>query len=250
MRIRLIILGMLLLSMSFYTQADGYQSLYQAAGWVDQRAHFQDALNLAQQRYKNTVPSALYEALVANSNQRFTASAIDGRALTALRSTLANPQAALAFYQSPLGQKVVTAEVQASSSAQLLRHANGVPKIAAGSTRQLLIRNLAQVLPVKAMGAEVSLALASVAADSLSQMMPGLFSNGQTQGVVETQRQRFMNQMDVDATLMYLYRDLSDPELDEYLMFVQSPQGQAYYQAALQAVRAGLASGTETTAVR
>ncbi|MCY1549080.1 hypothetical protein D9M68_852320 [compost metagenome] len=48
---------------------------------------------------------------------------------------------------------------------------------------------------------------------------------------------------DLDNTLLHVYRDLSDPELDEFVGFAQSAQGQAYYQAALAAIRAGLAVG-------
>lgn len=238
------------LLLSAQSLADGYQTLYQAAGWVEQRSHFREALAVAQQRYKNTLPSALYEALVNNSSQRFAVAAIDARALQSLRSGLPDPQAALAFYQSALGRKIVTAEVRASSREQLARYANGLPSISAGTTRQLLIRHLSQSLPVSAVGAEVSLALAGVAADSLTQMMPGLLSTGQAQGLLNNQRQRLIERFDgdMDATLLHVYQGLSDAELDEYLMFVQSAAGKAYYQAALQAVRAGLAVGQDMAA--
>lgn len=232
----------LLMGLCFEAFADAYQNLYQAAGWVEQRNHFQDALRFAQQRYRNTLPSALYEALVRNSNQRFAAAAMDARAMASLRGSLGNPQPALAFYQSPLGRKIVAAELLASSKEQLSRNAEGVPSVYLTPERRLLIQQLSQALPVRALGAEFSLALAGVAADSLSQMMPGLLSSGQSQGMIEAQRQRFMNQMDVEATLAYLYRELFDSELSQYLLFAQSVSGQSYYQAALQSVRAGLAT--------
>ncbi|BCQ65617.1 hypothetical protein PBOI14_73670 [Pseudomonas sp. Boi14] len=44
----------------------------------------------------------------------------------------------------------------------------------ASDNRQLIIGHLAQALPAREAGAEVSLAIAGVAADSLSQMIPGL----------------------------------------------------------------------------
>lgn len=244
-----LLLGSLVWLSSLTVQAaDAHQNLYQAAGWVEQRGHFQEALEVARQRYKTTLPSALYEVLLSNSNQRFAANAMDTRALQVLRSRLPDPQAALAFYQSPLGRKIVAAEVQASSREQLARNAAGIPRVEAGTTRQLLIRHLAQTLPVSAMGAEVSLALASVAADSLTQVMPGVLSSGQSQGMLEGQRQRLISRFegDADNMLLYLYRNLSDAELDEYLMFAQSTEGKAYYQAALQALKAGLGSGQDT----
>ena len=63
--------------------------------------------------------------------------------------------------------------------------------------------------------------------------------------MLDSQRQRLMQQIgaDVDNTLLYVYSGLSDPELDEFVMFAESPDGKAYYQAALAAMRAALAVG-------
>jgi len=97
----------------------------------------------------------------------------------------------------------------------------------------------------------VSLAIAGVAADSLSQMIPGLLGSDQAQGMLDGQRQRLMAQIggELDNTLLYVYRDLSDPELEEFANFAESPDGQAYYQAALAAVRASLAVGQSTSSL-
>lgn len=182
---------------------------------------------------------------MTNSNRRFAAHAIDQRAQQALRDNLAEPQPALEFFQSTLGRKIVSAEVLAARREQLAKHAAGLPRVEAGSNRQLLIRHLAQALPASEAGAEVSLALAGVAADSLSQMIPGLLGGNQAQSLLSSQRQRMIEQIDADLdnTLLYVYRDLSDAELEEYVTFAQSDEGKAYYQAALQALRAGLAVG-------
>lgn len=239
------LLACVLLSFSLVSFADTYGELYETAGWTDQRANFNDALIAAQQRYESSLPPAVFQALVNNSNQRFAAQAIDQRAKQALRDNLPDPQPALAFFQSDLGRKIVSAEVLASRREQLTRHANGLPRIEAGSNRQLLIRHLAQAIPASEAGAEVSMALAGVAADSLSQMMPGILGGGPAQSLLNTQRARLVQQMegDVDNTLLYVYRDLSDAELEEYVDFAQSSEGEAYYQAALKALRAGLAVG-------
>ena len=225
--------------------ADNLDQLYKAAGWPDQRAHFTDAVSAAQQRYRNSLPPAVYQALVSNSNQRFQAQAMDQRAQAQLRSNLSNPAPALAFFQSPLGRKVVAAELLATRKDQLAKNAKGLPKIQASDTRQLIIGHLAQALPAREAGAEVSLAIAGVAADSLSSMIPGLFGAGQAQGLLDGQRQRLMNQIgeDLNNTLLYVYRDLSDAELEQFSTFAESAEGQAYYKAALAAVRAGLAVG-------
>jgi hypothetical protein len=224
------------------TATDPYIALYQAGGWPEQRAHFYDALKAAQARYRNSLPPVIYQALVDNSNQRFAPASMDQRALTSLRQQLADPQPALQFLQSPVGLKIIASEVQATRREQLVQNANGIPRSQAGASRRLLIGRLVEVLPAKEAGAEVSLALAGVAADSLSQMIPGLLGGAQAQGLINSQRQRLMGQIagDLDNTLLYVYRELSDPELDEYVSFAQSRAGQAYYQASLSALRAAL----------
>lgn len=231
--------------------ADNHDLLYKAAGWADQRAHFNDALSLAQQRYRNSLPPAVFQALVNNSNQRFAPQAMDQRAERKLRQSLPNPGPALTFFQSPLGRKVVNAELFATRRDQLAKNAQGLPHIPASDTRQLIIGHLAQALPIREAGAEVSLAIAGMAADSLSQMIPGLLGEGSTQGMLDGQRKRLMQQIsaDLNNTLLYVYRGLSDPELEEFDTFAESPEGKAYYQAALAAMRAGLAVGQSTSSL-
>jgi hypothetical protein len=225
--------------------ADGHDQLYKVAGWPEQRAHFNDALKAAQQRYKNSLPPAVFDALVNNSNQRFAPQAMDQRAEQKLRQTLTDPNPALQFFQSPLGRKIVNAELTATRPDQLAKNAQGLPKMQASDNRLLIIGHLVNALPAKEAGAEVSLAIAGVAADSLSSMIPGLMGGGTTQAMLDGQRQRLMAQIsnDMSNTLLYVYRDLSDSELDEFSTFAESSEGKAYYQAALAAIRAGLAVG-------
>ena len=225
--------------------ADNLDPLYQAAGWPQQRAHFNDAVNAAQQRYRSSLPPAVYQALVDNSSQRFEAQAMDRRASAELHKQLPDPAAALAFFESPLGRKVVAAELLATRKDQLAKHSQGLPKLQASDDRLLLVDHLAKALPAREAGAEVSLAIAGVAADSLSSMLPGLLGGGQAQGLLDGQRQRLMGQIgqDLNNTLLYVYRDLSDLELESFATFAESTDGQAYYKAALAAVRAGLAVG-------
>ena len=52
---------------------------------------------------------------------------------------------------------------------------------------------------------------------------------------------------DLDNTLLFVYRDLSDEELEEFATFAESAEGKAYYQAALAAIRAGLVVGQSTS---
>ncbi len=227
--------------------ADSYDQLYKVAGWPEQRAHFSDALSAAQQRYQSSLPPAVFQALLNNSNQRFAPQAMDQRAETQMRKNLQDPSPALSFFQSPLGRKVVAAELLATRRDQLAKNAKGLPKMPASDNRLLIIGHLAQALPAREAGAEVSLAIAGVAADSLSSMIPGLLGAGQAQGMLNGQRQRLMEQIgaDLNNTLLYVYRDLTDTELEEFATFAESTEGQAYYQAALAAIRAGLAVGQD-----
>lgn len=240
-------LYVMLLCCALPAWADTHDELYKAAGWPKQRVHFTDALKAAQQRYQNSLPPAVYQALVRNSNQRFAPQAVDQRAEGSLRKALASPQPALAFFQSPLGRKIVAAELLATRPDQLARNAQGLPKMQVSDTRQLLIGHLTRAIPAKEAGAEVSLAIAGVAADSLSSMIPGLLGSGPAQGMLDGQRERLQQQIsvDLDNTLLYVYRGLSDPELEEFVAFAESPEGHAYYQAALAAVKAGLAVGAQ-----
>ncbi|KOX62791.1 hypothetical protein AA303_08295 [Pseudomonas psychrophila] len=229
--------------------ADNLDDLFTVAGWPQQRAHFNDALSAAQQRYSNNLPPAVYQALVNNSNQRFAPEAMDKRARDQMRKNLPDANPALSFFQSPLGRKIVAAELLATRRDQLSKHAQGLPRMEASATRQLLINHLSRALPAREAGAEVSLAIAGVAADSLSSMIPGLLGGGQAQSMLNGQRQRLMDQIagELDNTLLYVYRDLSDPELEEFVTFAESPEGKTYYQAALAAIRAGLAVGQSTS---
>jgi hypothetical protein len=230
-----------LLLLSLPALADRYDELYQKAGWTQQRQHFSNALDAAQTRYRDSLPPAVYQTLVENSNRRFAPTAMDQRAQQSLRYTLGDPQPALQFFTSALGRKIVAAELLATSPQQLALHANGLPLYQPESARFQLIQQLAQALPASEAGVEVSLALAGVAADSLSQMIPGMFSTG-AQGLLAGQRQRLMAQIDKDLnnTLLHVYRELSDAELAAFLDFAQSTDGKAYYQAALKAIRSGL----------
>lgn len=233
----------LLLCLSLPAWADPHLRLWQSAGWPEQSKHFGAALKQAQQQYSDSLPPVIHQALVNNSNRRFEPGAMQQRALQVLRTRLQDPQPALRFFESDLGRRIVAAEVAATSPAELRRHAQGIPRVDASATRQLLIRHLAQALPAREATAEVSLALAGVAADSLSDMVPGL-GRGPTEELMQAQRARLIQRLDgnVDDTLLHIYRGLSDPELEEFVQFAESPGGKSYYLEALAALRAALAA--------
>lgn len=233
----------LLMSLSWNVWADVYLQLWHSAGWPEHSRHFTSALQAAQQQYSSSLPPVIYQALVNNSNRRFAPDAMEQRGLQSLRRHLRQPQVALAFFQSDLGRRIVAAEVTGTSPQTLKRHAQGIAPQPSSATRALLIRHLAQSLPVREASAEVSLALAGVAADSLSDMVPGILGRGPLDQLLEANRANLVQQLDgnIDDTLLLIYSDLSDPELEEYVQFAQSSDGQQYYQAALAALRSALA---------
>lgn len=219
--------------------ADGHERLFAAAGWPQQREHFHAALRLAQERYRDSLPAGVFQALVDNSNRRFRPAGMDARALDALRARLDNPGPALAFFESALGRKVVAAEVASSSTAGLRR---APPAVTLGDARRAILQRLARALPASEASVEVSLALAGVAADSLSGMLPGLPLGMASQGALEGQRTRLRQQVEprlLDG-LAQVYRTLSDEELERFARFAESAEGQRYYRAALAALRASL----------
>ncbi|WP_331454190.1 DUF2059 domain-containing protein [Thiopseudomonas alkaliphila] len=228
--------------MSSSALADTVEQLYQQAGWAQQRTHFTQALQHTQQGFKGSLPEVVYQALLENSNQRFAPDKLRQQALNTLRSQLTQADPALAFFSSPLGRKVVAAETTATSPSTLRQYQQGIPKQPLEVSRQLVLRQLGEHIPFAEAGAEVALALSSVAASSLTQMIPGVFSSAQTNDLLGSQRQHLVQQMnqDLDNTLALVYRDLSDEELEQYLAFAQSASGQAYFSAALKAVQAAL----------
>lgn len=225
--------------------ADAYMQLYRAAGWPQHRQHFTVVLGSAQQHYRDILPTGLYQTLLNNSNRRFNSTVIDQRALNSLRTHLPDPKSALTFFQSPLGQKISAAETAATHRNHLSQHANGIPSTQASPERRRQIKALTLAIPFQEATTEVSLALANMAIDSLGQILPSVPLGPSGQRLLAGQRPRLKAHFggNIENTLLYVYRELSDRELSRFVRFAQSDNGQDYYQAALQAVRDGLANG-------
>lgn len=236
------LLAFLIVLISCAVHADEHESLYRAAGWPQQRDHFSAALQATQQRYRDSLPAPLYNLLVQNSNRRFEARAMEQRVLQRLRSVLPRPQAALQFFNGPIGRAVVLCETQASAPQTLAKYRHGLPPMTASGTRLRLIQRLARVVPLRDAGADISLALAGVAADSLSQMLPGLGEINSNAATLEQQRKQLISRLENEQinTFLFIYYELNDAQLAEFTAFSESPAGRAYYQAALHALRAGL----------
>ena len=176
-----------------------------------------------------------------NSNRRFAPAEVDQRALNGLRENLPDSASPLNFFESPLGQR--WSPPRCSRRDQLLQHSNGLPRQNASEPRRALVKRLAQVLPAREAGASAWPWPGSPpTASARCFRPPGPLGGGQTGQLLEGQRQRLVQQIgaDLENTLLYVYRDLSDAELTQYVNFAESPAGR-YYQAALAALKAGLA---------
>lgn len=227
--------------MGFHVMADNYSQLYQAAGWDIQIDHFHQIILDTQRQYKNTLPAMLYQTLLTASNERFNPEAMKQRSEKTLHDQLANPLPALNFFNSALGKKVVLAETKASSKTMIQAHKQGIPLIKLAKERGVLIERLLKAIPYEQGAVHASTALANLAADSLESMMPGM-------GVKDTINQLSIPKQQVEQqihnnlknTIAYVYRDLSDEDLQSFTQFAESSDGQAYYQVALQVVDVSL----------
>jgi hypothetical protein len=228
-----LLISVALIAMSARAQSPAPAQLYDASGMATHQKHFQDALSAAQQRYAQQLPANLHATLVRQSNLRFNPVAMQDRARSRLAVSLPNAAhiKAMDFYRSPLGRKVVTLETRATAPTSVKEMQRGIPQQQVDPQRYTLVRQLSNSLPALEVGVEVSMALAGLATESANELLGGLFQV--PVDLVSTRRQDIRNQMapDLPDTLAYVYRDLSDTELQEYLNWSQSEAGQATFHA-------------------
>lgn len=201
--------------------------LYELSGMATHQTHFQQALTAAQQRYAQQLPRNVYDSLVRQSNQRFAPQGMTDRAQARLALALdqQSHRQAVDFYESALGRKIVNIETQATSATSVAAMQRGIPEMNVSTERLDTLRQLSVSLPALELGVEVSMALANLATQSANDLLGGLF---QVPGnMVDTRRDTLRGQMqpDLPNTLAYVYRDLSDAQLKQYLQWAQSEAG-------------------------
>ena len=235
-----LLLAVALIAMTARAETD--PNLYELSGMAAHQSHFQDALSAAQQRYAQQLPANVHGSLVRRSNQRFAPQSMQDRARSRLAVALTDAahSKAVEFYRSPLGRKVVMLETRATSPAAVREMQGGFPQQQVSPERYTLVRQLGTTLPALEVGVEVSMALANLATDSANELLGGLFQV--PVDLVSTRRDNVRNQMlsDLPDTLAYVYRDLSDSELEEYLKWSQSEAGVTTYRAMELAARDAL----------
>lgn len=238
------LLGILALGLAvcFPARATMIEELYQATGMNQHQEHFQFALKAAQQRYSRQLPANLYETLVQQSNQRFEPKGMRDRAMARLAVDLAeaDQQTIVKFYRSDLGRQVVGAETRATSPASIVAMQRGLPQHELSDTRRQLIERLSELLPALDLGVEVSLSLASLAAQSANSLFGGLMQIPDS--AVANQRERLRQELrpNLPDTLAHVYRDLSDDQLRQLIQWSESDAGRQYYEAVELAVRDAL----------
>ncbi len=236
------LLGLLLVSCTSFVMAnnvDTNNQLFKAAGWPVQIDHFNDALQAMQKQYQAVLPPLLYQSIVVSSNQRFEPSAMKQKGELQLRNKLADPDAALKFFESDLGKKVVHAETTATTKEELKKHQNGVPAIEISNDRRNLFKHLAEAIPYNQATVEVSVALTGIASDTIDMWLPGMGAGDAFKQITPT-KQQIQKQVDtqLENVLVYVYRDLSDAELQQFIKFAESSTGKDYYQVAQDIVLA------------
>ncbi|WVM89756.1 DUF2059 domain-containing protein [Halopseudomonas pachastrellae] len=214
-----------LLGLATSALADTSQ-LYRASGMETHQTHFQQALEKARSRYAAQLPAAVAENLVRKSNERFEPDRMHARAMASLAVNLSDEQlnSAREFYRSELGEAVVAAETRATSPAEVRRMQNGLPPITLSAEREATLRRLGQQLPALDMGEEVSLALASLATQSANDMLGGLLTipEGLPTSAAAIRAQMEPN---LPQTLAYVYRDLTDAQLNAYADWSETDSG-------------------------
>lgn len=214
-------------------RADAREQLYDVSGMATHQNHFQHALSAAQQRFAQQLPANIHASLVRQSNVRFDPQGMENRARSRLAVSLTDSahEQAMAFYDTPLGRKIVVLETSATAPEAVKEMQQGIPAQQIDPERYTLLRQLGSTLPALEIGVEVSMALANLATDSANELLGGLFQV--PVDLVSTRRENIRNQMlpDLPDTLAYVYRDLSGQELEQYLQWSQSAAGVATYRA-------------------
>lgn len=222
-------------------QADNYDELYKATGWPVQVEHFDSALQMMQNQYKDMLPPVFYQSVVGFSSQRFEPTAMNQRGLSALKQSLESPDPALAFFDSALGKKIVKAETEATTAENLQKNQQGVPVIKISNERKVLFKELAAAIPYRQATVDVSTSLTSTMGDTVDSLFPGMGLGSSIKQITPTKAQ-IEQQVDahLNDILVYVYRDLTDQELQQFIAFAKSTEGKDYYQSAQKVILASL----------
>ena len=150
----------------------------------------------------------------------------------------------LAWLDSPLGRRITAAEnegAEPAAFAKMQAYARELERRPPPKRRVNLIDELnratgsSEIAATIMEGAILASALGANAAQPVQQQVPGEVLRQQIKASLPQLRQQ-SDQM-VALSMFYVYRSMSDQEIESYLKFLKSPSGAAYAKGAVEAFR-------------
>ena len=161
-----------------------------------------------------------------------------------LLATLSPQDAAtvLRWLSSDLGQRITALEEAASSPDEAIKRQDTGPRILASlsATRRERIERLAKLTLSAEAAADLIINTMMGVAHGLALSAPGAAADNieDLKAKLQSQRNRFVEMLGprIVADFAAMYQPLSDQELDQYVAFCESPAGQKYAAAGLDAI--------------
>lgn len=195
-----------------------------------------------------SLPAALGNAMVLSAHQAFQAEPMIATAREQLQQKLdgAQVQAALQWLDSPLGQRITALENRSAGTAvqtEMEQFREGLKK----SGAKIGERRMAQLGELDRLTGATDMALKLVEATALAgvsgvnaAMPPQVRMSGEAlkklaSDAVQEERERMP--AIVQNTMVFTYHTLSDDELERYLSFLRSSDGQVYAREVGEAVQ-------------
>ena len=207
---------------------------------------------LAQHRSK--LPSELFNELQRAGRQAFQAGRMRKKALAIMKSSC-DPELAqevLDWLLSPLGKKITALEsIQFSS--KTLQEVQSFSKQLQNHPPPQNRYGLMQRLDVATGASDKNVEVALEILVQTATAMQGALSKGEKISVEEVRRQMALKRPQLEenakkttrVSLIYLYRTLTDKELERYVSFSESETGTAYHKITFGALMAALSEAAE-----
>jgi hypothetical protein len=207
---------------------------------------------LAQHRSK--LPPELFNALQRAGRDAFQAAKMRKKALAIMKNSC-DPELAqevLDWLLSPLGQKITALE-SIQFSPKTLQEVQSFSKQLQNNPPPLNRDTLIERLDAAAGASEKNVEVAMAILAQTAAAMQGALSKGEKISAEEVRRQVALRRPQLEenakkttrVSLIYLYRTLTDKELERYVTFSESETGTAYHKMAFEALMAALSDAAE-----
>jgi hypothetical protein len=205
-------------------------------------------------QHQSKLPPELFNALQRAGRHAFQAAKMRNRALATMKKSC-NPELAqevLNWLLSPLGQKITALEsIQFSSKTiqEVQTFAKQLQSNPPPQGRYNLMRRLDAATGASEKNVEVALEMLVQTATA----MQSAFSRREKISAEEMRRQMALRRPQLEEnskettqiSLIYLYRTLTDKELERYVSFSESETGTAYHKMTFEALMAALSMAAE-----